>query len=97
MRHRVPTGTRWERANGPSSICPSSDRPGTGRGRGQARIIHGASLDFRVGDLDEAERTVLPLGGSYGLRLVIELRIEAVADPAGHPFCLVPMRQPAAD
>jgi catechol 2,3-dioxygenase-like lactoylglutathione lyase family enzyme len=44
-------------------------------------------LDLRVPDLDEAQRQVLALGGTLlddgrGWRVF--------ADPAGHPFCLLP-------
>lgn len=49
-------------------------------------------LHFRVGDLDEAERTVLALGGT---KFDPEHQLEGstvFADPAGHPFCLVQMK-----
>jgi predicted enzyme related to lactoylglutathione lyase len=47
---------------------------------------------FQVGDLDEGERIVLALGGT---KLDPQRQREGsrvFADPAGHPFCLVPMK-----
>jgi predicted enzyme related to lactoylglutathione lyase len=52
-------------------------------------------LHFRVDDLDGAERTVLALGGTKFDHQLQPERSRVFADPAGHPFCLVPMRQPA--
>jgi catechol 2,3-dioxygenase-like lactoylglutathione lyase family enzyme len=46
-------------------------------------------LHFRVNDLDAAERAVLALGGKmFDYQLGDRSRV--CADPAGHPFCLVP-------
>lgn len=45
-------------------------------------------LDFSVGDLDEADRQVLALGATL---LHSDKRgWRTYADPAGHPFCLLP-------
>lgn len=52
-------------------------------------------LHFRVDDLDETERTVLALGGTKFDHQPHPERSRVFADPAGHPFCLVPMRRPA--
>jgi catechol 2,3-dioxygenase-like lactoylglutathione lyase family enzyme len=50
-------------------------------------------LHFRVDDLNEAERTVFALGGKrFDLQHQPE-RSRVFADPAGHPFCLVSMKQ----
>jgi len=48
-------------------------------------------LHFRVDDLDAAERAVLALGGTM-LDDQPGDRSRVYADPAGHPFCLVPTR-----
>jgi predicted enzyme related to lactoylglutathione lyase len=53
-------------------------------------------LHFQVNDLDEAERTVLALGGAKFDHQPQPERSRVFADPAGHPFCLVPRGQPAA-
>lgn len=48
-------------------------------------------LDFRVSDLAAAERHVLACGAT----LLDDRRSWRVyADPAGHPFCLIPHRGP---
>lgn len=49
-------------------------------------------LHFRVDDLDAAERAVLRLGGSKFDHQPEPGRSRVFADPAGHPFCLVPTR-----
>jgi catechol 2,3-dioxygenase-like lactoylglutathione lyase family enzyme len=49
-------------------------------------------LHFRVNDLDAAERTVLALGGTKLDDQPGADRSQVYADPAGHPFCLVPTR-----
>jgi catechol 2,3-dioxygenase-like lactoylglutathione lyase family enzyme len=48
-----------------------------------------AHLHFRVDDLDAAERAVLALGGTKFDHQPAP-RSRVYADPAGHPFCLVP-------
>jgi catechol 2,3-dioxygenase-like lactoylglutathione lyase family enzyme len=52
-------------------------------------------LHFRVSDLDEAERTVLALGGTKFDDEPGADRSRVYADPAGHPFCLVQARDRA--
>jgi predicted enzyme related to lactoylglutathione lyase len=47
-------------------------------------------LHIKVRDLDAAERRVLELGGSRVSAQPASMRYRVVADPAGHPFCLVP-------
>jgi catechol 2,3-dioxygenase-like lactoylglutathione lyase family enzyme len=49
-------------------------------------------LHFRVHDLDAAERNVLALGGTKLDDQPGADRSRVYADPAGHPFCLVPTR-----
>jgi catechol 2,3-dioxygenase-like lactoylglutathione lyase family enzyme len=52
-----------------------------------------AHLHFRVEDLDAAERTVLALGATkFDHQPTTSSRV--YADPAGHPFCLVPAKAP---
>jgi hypothetical protein len=52
-------------------------------------------LHFRVDDLDAAEQVVLALGGTkFDDRPAADLS-RVYADPAGHPFCLVPTRDRA--
>lgn len=46
-------------------------------------------FDFRVVDVDMAERQVLTLGGTV---LDRDRGWRVYADPAGHPFCLLPNR-----
>ena len=48
-------------------------------------------LHLRVNDLDAAERAVLALGGTKFDNQPGD-RSRVYADPAGHPFCLVPTR-----
>jgi catechol 2,3-dioxygenase-like lactoylglutathione lyase family enzyme len=53
-----------------------------------------AHLHFRVGDLDAAERAVLDLGAiKFDYQPADRSRV--YADPAGHPFCLVPVPAPS--
>jgi predicted enzyme related to lactoylglutathione lyase len=52
-----------------------------------------AHLHFRVDDLDAAERVVLALGGTK-FDHQPGPRSRVYADPAGHPFCLVPAPAP---
>jgi catechol 2,3-dioxygenase-like lactoylglutathione lyase family enzyme len=52
-------------------------------------------LHFRVDDLNDTERTVLALGGTKFDHQPHPERSRVFADPAGHPFCLVPIRRPA--
>jgi catechol 2,3-dioxygenase-like lactoylglutathione lyase family enzyme len=47
-------------------------------------------LHFRVEDLDAAERAVLTLGATKFDHQPAPDRSRVFADPAGHPFCLVP-------
>jgi catechol 2,3-dioxygenase-like lactoylglutathione lyase family enzyme len=47
-------------------------------------------LHFRVNDLAAAERVVLALGGTKFDHQPGHDRSRVYADPAGHPFCLVP-------
>lgn len=47
-------------------------------------------LHFRVDDLDAAERTVLTLGATKFDHQPAPDGSRVFADPAGHPFCLVP-------
>jgi catechol 2,3-dioxygenase-like lactoylglutathione lyase family enzyme len=48
-----------------------------------------AHLHFRVEDLDAAEHRVLELGATkFDHQPAVRSRV--YADPAGHPFCLVP-------
>jgi catechol 2,3-dioxygenase-like lactoylglutathione lyase family enzyme len=49
-------------------------------------------LHVKVPDLDEAERRVLELGGAKFPHQPAPDRHRVFADPAGHPFCLVPAR-----
>jgi catechol 2,3-dioxygenase-like lactoylglutathione lyase family enzyme len=49
-------------------------------------------LHFRVDDLDTAERAVLDLGATKFGHQPAPDRSRVFADPAGHPFCLVPTR-----
>jgi catechol 2,3-dioxygenase-like lactoylglutathione lyase family enzyme len=49
-------------------------------------------LHFRVDDLDAAERAVLNLGATKFDQQPAPDRSRVFADPAGHPFCLVPTR-----
>jgi predicted enzyme related to lactoylglutathione lyase len=51
-----------------------------------------AHLHFRVEDLDAAERAVLDLGATK-FDHQPSARSRVYADPAGHPFCLVPAPQ----
>jgi len=51
-------------------------------------------LHFRVDDLDMAERAVLNLGATKFGHQPAPDRSRVLADPAGHPFCLVPTRHP---
>jgi hypothetical protein len=53
-----------------------------------------AHLHLRVADLDEAERVVLEIGGSKLDHQPDPESARVFADPAGHPFCLVPRRSP---
>lgn len=46
-------------------------------------------LDFAVEDLEEAEARLLELGASKPEHQPNEGRWRVLADPAGHPFCLV--------
>jgi catechol 2,3-dioxygenase-like lactoylglutathione lyase family enzyme len=48
-------------------------------------------LHFRVEDLEAAERVVLAMGGTKFDDPPGSSRV--YADPAGHPFCLVPARE----
>jgi catechol 2,3-dioxygenase-like lactoylglutathione lyase family enzyme len=52
-------------------------------------------LHFRVDDLDAAERAVLAMGGTKFDHQPGLDRSRVYADPAGHPFCLVPTRDRA--
>jgi hypothetical protein len=53
-----------------------------------------AHLHFRVEDLDAAERAVLDLGATkFDHQPAAFSRV--YADPAGHPFCLVPAPAPS--
>jgi hypothetical protein len=52
-------------------------------------------LHFRVEDFDAAERAVLSLGGTKLDDQLAPQRSRVSADPAGHPFCLVPRVHPA--
>jgi hypothetical protein len=52
-------------------------------------------LHFRVEDLDAAERAVLALGGTKLGDQSGPESSRVFADPAGHPFCLVPTRDRA--
>ena len=52
-------------------------------------------LHFRVDDLDAAERAVLAMGGTKFDDQPGPDRSRVYADPAGHPFCLVPTRDRA--
>ena len=49
-------------------------------------------LHLRVDDLDEAERAVLALGGMRFDHQPDGVGSLVFADPAGHPFCLVRVR-----
>jgi catechol 2,3-dioxygenase-like lactoylglutathione lyase family enzyme len=49
-------------------------------------------LHVRVADLDEAEAAVLALGATRLPAQPSPDSARVVADPAGHPFCLVPAR-----
>jgi catechol 2,3-dioxygenase-like lactoylglutathione lyase family enzyme len=49
-------------------------------------------LHIKVKDLEAAERSVLELGGTKFSAQPAPARQRVVADPAGHPFCLVPAR-----
>jgi catechol 2,3-dioxygenase-like lactoylglutathione lyase family enzyme len=51
-----------------------------------------AHLHIRVSDLDQAERTALELGASSFAVQPSPDGQRVMADPAGHPFCLVPVR-----
>jgi hypothetical protein len=53
-----------------------------------------AHLHFRVEDLDAAERAVLDLGATK-FDHQPSARSRVYADPAGHPFCLVPAPAPS--
>ena len=48
-------------------------------------------LHIKVRDLDAAARRVLELGGTSFSTQPASTRHRVVADPAGHPFCLVPV------
>jgi Glyoxalase-like domain len=52
-------------------------------------------LHVRVSDLDAAERAVLALGGTNFDDQPGPDRSRVFADPAGHPFCLVPTQDRA--
>jgi len=52
-------------------------------------------LHFRVDDLDAAEQAVLALGGTKVDDRPGAAPSRVYADPAGHPFCLVPIRDRA--
>ena len=52
-------------------------------------------LHLRVDDLDAAERAVLALGGTKFDDQPGLTGSRVYADPAGHPFCLVPHRDRA--
>jgi predicted enzyme related to lactoylglutathione lyase len=47
-------------------------------------------LHLRVADIDEAERMVLEIGGTRFDHQSSPDTARVFADPAGHPFCLVP-------
>jgi len=49
-------------------------------------------LHIKVSDLDAAERRVLELGGTRFSTQSAPTRHRVLADPAGHPFCLVPLK-----
>ena len=49
-------------------------------------------LHFRVDDLEAAERAVLAMGGTKFEEQPAPESSRVFADPAGHPFCLVPTR-----
>jgi catechol 2,3-dioxygenase-like lactoylglutathione lyase family enzyme len=51
-------------------------------------------LHVRVEDLDAAERAVLSLGATRFDHQPAPDRSRVFADPAGHPFCLVPAVHP---
>jgi catechol 2,3-dioxygenase-like lactoylglutathione lyase family enzyme len=53
-------------------------------------------LHLRVDDLDAAERAVLALGGTKFDDQPGPDSSRVFADPAGHPFCLVPTRDHAS-
>jgi predicted enzyme related to lactoylglutathione lyase len=48
-------------------------------------------LHIKVRDLDAAEGRVLELGGTRFSTQPAPARHRVLADPAGHPFCLVPL------
>ena len=48
-------------------------------------------LHIKVRDLEAAERRVLELGGTTFSTQPAPTRHRVLADPAGHPFCLVPV------
>jgi predicted enzyme related to lactoylglutathione lyase len=48
-------------------------------------------LHFRVKDLDAAERAVMAWGGTKSDHQPGPDRARVCIDPAGHPFCLVPL------
>ena len=50
-------------------------------------------LHFRVPDLDAGERDVLALGGTKFALQPDPAGSRVLADPAGHPFCLVRARE----
>jgi hypothetical protein len=52
-------------------------------------------LHLRVDDLDAAERVVLEIGGTKLDDQPGRETSRVYADPAGHPFCLVPTRDRA--
>ena len=73
----------FQRAPGHDSQPPTWPDPAS------SMQIH---LHFRVNDLDTAERIVLALGGTKLDDQPGADRSQVYADPAGHPFCLVPTR-----
>jgi hypothetical protein len=54
-----------------------------------------AHLHVRVQDLDAAERVVLTLGATKFDHQPAPTHSRVFADPAGHPFCLVPTAHPS--
>jgi catechol 2,3-dioxygenase-like lactoylglutathione lyase family enzyme len=53
-------------------------------------------LHVKVDDLDAAEEAVIALGATKFAEQPVPQNFRVFADPAGHPFCLVPERGPAS-
>jgi Glyoxalase-like domain len=91
QRSRLVLGGPKREGKPPSFQRAPSHEPPTWPDPASSMQIH---LHFRVDDLDAAERAVLNLGATKFDHQPAPGRSRVFADPAGHPFCLVPTPLP---